>query len=205
VLEQLHGQDQRDNWFARLQTDDSALVEGSRGFGVIKFGCARVQRRALPSSQVPLNTKMVSMLNGALTVLRARERSTLTWREPFSSEIGSARKVNGFEITLTKCEIAGDTLVAEWNCKAPVDAAGDAKLWQARQLKAALTCADKTRGPELERKTPRRFGGCSSKKEFRRRWAAFISDLKMENLPFTVTGYVGGQRERARTGIKENF
>jgi len=119
-----------------LQTE-SGLVENAAGFGIISTDIHDFKdARFAVQSRLPLETRQVTELNGAVTVLRARERSTATWREPFSAEVGVARAANGFELTLTKCEMGSDTLVAEWTCKYPVDAAADAKMWATRQLNA---------------------------------------------------------------------
>src|SRR5262249_21303566 len=60
----------------RIQTDSGSVMEGSESFGVItpgiqSFKDAQFQVRA----KVPLTTRTVIMLNGALTVLRACERA----------------------------------------------------------------------------------------------------------------------------------
>ncbi|HLX62029.1 MAG TPA: hypothetical protein VKX17_12175 [Planctomycetota bacterium] len=194
----------------RLQTD-AEVIEGAPGFGVISDIHEFKDARFSVQARVPLETKAVNMLNGAVTVLRARERSTLAWREPFSAQIGSKRSVNGFDLTLTKCEIANDTLLAEWNCKAPVDAAGDEKLWQTRQLKATLVCSDKSvLNPEVGKESPaaiRRVFHLSHKFPTTLE-LNFISDLKMENLPFTLTGIsIDGSapKKRAEGVLGENF
>jgi len=104
------------SWAGDALANRVGLVENAAGFGIISTDIHDSKTRG---SRFNRGSRWRRGSDGAQrrgTVLRARERSTATWREPFSAEVGVARAANGFELTLTKCEMGSDTLVAEWTC-----------------------------------------------------------------------------------------
>ncbi len=193
----------------RIQTDSGSVMDGSDNFGVISPGIqsfkdAQFQVRA----KIPLQTNTVIMLNGALTVMRACERATLTWREPFDTQLNVLKKSCRFEIALTKAERNGDTFVVEWSVKPDPQANIDEELWQRRQLKSSLTFSDKssavaeagTETPYVIRRVFRHNKKFATSVDL-----SFISDLQLQNLPFTLTNIVldgsGQKKDATNSGL----
>ena len=149
-----------------------------------------------------------TIVHGAVTVLRCCERPTLSWREPFGACVGQTKKSNGFEFTLNKFEIWNDTATVEWNCRIPADVSSE-EIWARRELATNLVCADKTvLKPEAAKDTLSKLH-----RVFRlnRKFAmtlelSLISDLRQENLPFTLTNIpVNGGGESKEVHVGENF
>ena len=195
----------------RMQTDTGSVVEGTDGFGIVNpaiqsFKNSPFQVRA----KVPLHTHVVIMLNGALTVLRARERADMSWREPFSTQFGVAKKSSGFEVSLSKADMGADSLTAEWTCRPDPESAIDAGFWTRRQLKTSLIFADKsvaaaesgTETPYLIRRVFRHNKKFPVSIELN-----FVSDLRTENLPFTLTNLQldGAPGQKAASGKGQDF
>lgn len=175
---------------AHLQTDTGTLVEGGSGLGVISPAIHEFKNAPfMLHAAIPLAAKSLNTLHGAVTVLRACERASVAWREPFAAQIGKVRKANDFEFTLTKCGIANDYLVAEWNCKIPNELVGEGNAWNDRQLRVALLCADKsTLEAESSTQTPttvRRIYKLNKKFPVLLD-LSFVSVLKKENLHFDL-------------------
>lgn len=192
----------------RMQTDSGSVVEGTDGFGIVNpairtFKNVQFQLRA----KVPLHTRAVIMLNGALTVLRARERAACAWREPFGAQIGVAKNSCRFEVVLSKAELGAELLTAEWTCRPDPQIPINADFWARRQLKTALVYSDKstaaaesgTESPYLIRRVFRHNKKLPVALEL-----TFVSDLRTENLPFTLTNLqlegVPGQKAQAGSG-----
>lgn len=192
----------------RIQTDAGSVAEGSDGFGVItpgiqSFKDAQFQVRA----KIPLQTRTVIMLNGALTVVRACDRAALTWREPFDTQLNVMKKSGQFEVALSKIEKTNDTFVVEFTVRPDPQATIDDEFWQRRQLKSAVIFSDKssavaeagTETPYVIRRTFRHSNKFATTVEL-----SFISDLRTENLPFTLTSIVldGAQKsEDSKTAL----
>jgi hypothetical protein len=195
----------------RLQTDGGALFENSSGFGAIQPTIKDFKNASfLLRSKVPLRTRSLTMVNGALTVLRACDRTTLTWREPFGAAVGTTRKTHGFEFTLARFEVGNDTATVEWSCRVPPDVAAGEDPWTRRELKTMLFAADKTP------LNPEAAAGSLTKlhRTFRlnHKFATtleleLISDLRRENLPFVLTAIPinGGKAEKFDGVVGQNF
>ncbi len=193
---------------ARLQTDSGSLVEGGTGFGIINPNVRDFKSAPFTLlAKVPISAKALRMVNGSVTVLRARGSAAVVWSAPFGAAIGSVRKAAGFEFTLTKCDIANDLITGEWSFKIPSEAANPASPWSARQLKGAMYCADKTaivsesgkEKPTLIRRVFR-----VGKKSPVSLELSFYSEVKLENLPFELSGITLDGRPTAKLEVSGN-
>lgn len=197
---------------ARLQTDSGMLVEGGTGFCIINPAIRDFKSAPFTLlAKVPISAKSLRMVNGSVTVLRARDRAALVWREPFSAAIGTARKAGGFEFTLSKYEIVNGVATAEWTFKTPPESENQTGIWATRQLMGAMYCADKTvlnsesgkEKPTLIRRVFR-----VNKKAPMSLELSFYSVVKMENLPFELSGITLDGRPTAilqTSGEDQNF
>ncbi len=186
----------------QLQTDAGTVVEGGSGFGVISPTIRKfTDVPFVLHASIPLATKSLTAVKGAITVLRATERAELSWREPFASHIGNVRSAGDFELRLSKCTINNDLLVVEWACKMPVERAAGATPWLSRLLKVTLVCADKTvvesevssQSATMIQRTFRLNKKFPVSLEM-----SFASVLKMENLHFDLAAIVldGSSKKR---------
>ncbi len=196
----------------RLQTDAGTLFESGSGSSLINPAIREFKNAQFTlQAKVPLAAKSVRVLSGEVTVLRTSERAAMVWNEPLAKAIGSVRKESGFEFTLTKCAAADGVVTAEWTYKIPIETENEKQMWELRNLKAALTCADNTAIDAAKvKETPgvihRTFK--LSKKVPASLELSFVSEMKLENLPFELNSIVleaTDPKKKVETAAGENF